>query len=213
MYPESSLATWIKTAERQHVRDQFFLKWLQRYFRPGRILELGAGCGQLSEILRELGWDVVGSDFAPFFVRHMQSRGLNATVIDATQIRKTFPQPVPNLLAQAISPIVSNDLSLVQAVYSSVFEALEPGGRFVFVFPISKVKTRYSQAPQHVPIIRQIGFKIVAMFRHHVVPASWYSTVNGSFLHFLDVFLGRLIGRRYILILEKPGTGIAEVSS
>ena len=51
-YVPSSLASWIETGGRQEAKDRVLLPRLARSFVPGRVLELGAGAGQTSLILR-----------------------------------------------------------------------------------------------------------------------------------------------------------------
>jgi 16S rRNA A1518/A1519 N6-dimethyltransferase RsmA/KsgA/DIM1 with predicted DNA glycosylase/AP lyase activity len=53
---------------------------------PAVLLELGSGAGQLTVLLRDRGFDVVASDYAPFFVEHLASLGLDARRVDATDI-------------------------------------------------------------------------------------------------------------------------------
>ena len=106
----SSLASWIETGRRQEAKDRVLLPRLARNFVPGRVLELGAGAGQTSLILRDLGWEVVATDYAPFFVAHLQSVGLCAHRVDATDISESGLGTFPNIFCQSITPLITSDV-------------------------------------------------------------------------------------------------------
>lgn len=74
-YTPDLLAHWISEGERQAAKDRVLLPRIAALLGPGRVLELGAGAGQLTLLLRERGFDVLASDFAPFFVEHLVSLG------------------------------------------------------------------------------------------------------------------------------------------
>lgn len=100
----------LKTGQRHALRDRQFLRNLQRYFRPGPILELGASTGHLAAILQEYGYDVTASEVAPRLVRAIESRGVKAALIDATaDIVAQAGGAFPNILAQGVAPLIYRD--------------------------------------------------------------------------------------------------------
>lgn len=206
MYDKSQLLPWIAIARRHHIRDELFLKWLGQYFVPGLVLEIGAGCGQLSKILMERGYPVIASDNADFFVDYMKQSGIDAIIVDALNIKHCYQESVHNILTQGLSPLVANDLSVVRMTYLSIFEALESGGRLIFIFPTvrRKAQNRYSLLKQHYPLFTEAGFKVVCIRRHQCVPPGLYTMANRHVLNFFDFSIGRLLGIRHIIVLQKP---------
>lgn len=56
---------------------------LERFRRPGRLLELGCGAGFLLACARERGWDVAGVEPSPIFARFARERlGLDVVAAD-----------------------------------------------------------------------------------------------------------------------------------
>jgi|DewCreStandDraft_4_1066084.scaffolds.fasta_scaffold10583_3 SAM-dependent methyltransferase len=193
-------------ARRQFAKDSLFIRSLRSYFSPGPILEIGAGVGQLSLILQTLGFTVLASDIQPWMVEYMRTLGLNAQQIDCLNIYEATGQTFPNILAQGPSPFVTNSLHIVASAYQSVFDALADKGRFIFIFPDSADRSRYSRLADHWPIIAKTGFRLIRHFRHQVLPSHFYRYVNTAIHALLENSLGRLIGIRNILILEKPAS-------
>lgn len=94
--------------------------------QPGeRILDLGCGDGVLTKKIEDMGCELIGIDSSPELVLAAQSRGLDVTVQDATQMgfRAEFDAVFSNAVLHWIK-------DADQAI-RGVFEALRPGGRFV----------------------------------------------------------------------------------
>ena len=198
-YTPDVLPALVATARRQRAKDAIFVEALMPSFRPGPILEIGAGCGQLSELLSAKGLDVTASDIQPFLVEYMSSRGLRAMVLDATDLAPALDRPYGTILAQAISVLITPDLATVRRTYQSVHAALPPGGRFVFILP-SLWGEPWSRAADHLRIADETGFDLVRRFRHQIMPSSIYGHLPVAVLRAIDGSIGRLLGVRWVFI-------------
>jgi hypothetical protein len=89
--------------------------------------------------------------------------------------------------------------------YSSIFEALEDRGRFIFIFPTvgRRKENRYSTFKAHQRIFLEIGFKIICIRRHQCIPPAAYTKAIRPILNFMDFSLGKFLGIRHIIVLEK----------
>src|SRR4029077_5880788 len=169
-YVPSSLASWIETGRRQEAKDRVLLPRLARSFAPGRVLELGAGAGQTSLILRDLGWEVVASDYAPFFVAHLQSLGLCAHRVDATDISESGLGTFPNIFCQSITPLITSDVPVIARTYRSIYASLEPGGRLVEIHAQAARRELPATMRMHVEQARRAGFTDVQIGRNQLLP-------------------------------------------
>ena len=151
-------AAWIETGRRQEAKDRVLLPEVARSFAPGRVLELGAGAGQTSLVLRELGWEVVASDYAQFFVDHLQSLGLPAHRVDATDIAASRLGRFANVFCQSVTPLITSDLEVVSRSYRSIHEALQPGGRMVEIHAQAARHELRSTMRLHAEQARSAGF-------------------------------------------------------
>jgi hypothetical protein len=207
-YVPGVLPTMLATTRRQRAKDALFIPTLVPYFRPGPILEIGAGCGQLSELLAARGLDVTPSDVQPFLVDFMLSRGLQARIMDATDLVSGIDRHYTNVLAQSISVLITPDLELVEETYESVHAALPAGGRFIFILP-NLWGEHWSRARDHLRIADRAGFDLVHRFRHQILPSVLYSQLPGAVLRAADGSLGRLLGIRWVFIFERrPAAGV-----
>jgi SAM-dependent methyltransferase len=203
MYTPDRLEYWIETSRNQSCKDEIFMRNIQKYFSPGNVLEIGAGVGQLSLILKARGFDVTSSDIEDFFVAHMRSKGLKAVKLDATNIMKGTNLLFDNIIAQGVSPFVSKDLSVVRSSYESVYESLNACGRFIFFAPITKETDRFSNITEHQEIISETNFKVIKVFRNQVLPSRWYRYVPSFLVDVLESSFGKKYGIRSVIILEK----------
>ena len=100
----------LANAARQDAKDRLFLQRMRRFLRPGTVLELGAGVGQLSMLMASMGFDVTASDIHPHLVAFMRSRGLKAEVVDARWIERTLHGPFDNVLTCGLHTLLTKDL-------------------------------------------------------------------------------------------------------
>src|SRR5262249_5728075 len=95
--------------------------------RPGeRILDLGCGDGVLTEKLAATGAQVVGVDSSPDMIAAARQRGLDARIIDATQL--AFNQEFDAVFSNAVLHWIKHD---PDAAIGSAYRALRRPGRFV----------------------------------------------------------------------------------
>ncbi len=203
-YVPSLLDTWLGIAQRQAAKDQVVWSHLSNFLVSGKILELGAGVGQISELFVKMGREVVCSDYAEFFVTHMRSRGLSAHQIDATQIDRAGLGLFPNVICQSITPFVTTDYSVVARSYQSVFETLEPGGRLVLIHAMNK---HYAQLPgsmaDHKTLCEKAGFSDVQVFRNQLLPSAAYRAPFGPLAKSLEQMFAKSFGMRFVLVASK----------
>jgi len=93
-----------------------------------RILDLGCGDGSLTEQLIQRGARVVGVDASPDMVAAARARGIDAQVMDATQL--TFEAEFDAVFSNAVLHWIHDQ----DAVLAGVARALVWGGRFVAEF-------------------------------------------------------------------------------
>lgn len=94
--------------------------------QPGeRILDLGCGDGVLTKQLQDLGCEMVGIDSSPELIKAARELGVDASVIDATEI--AFESEFDAVFSNAALHWMKDADPVIQ----NVFAALRPGGRFV----------------------------------------------------------------------------------
>lgn len=204
-YIAKDLPYFISVAEKQRAKDEIFIDQIAPLFASGKVLEIGAGCGQLSKLLEKRGHKVVVSDIEQFFVDYQRSCGLESEIVDATKISDSFSEPMDNIMAQGVSTLVTDDLELVKKTYQSIWNALKKGGRLVFIFPNYKGQKGNWSNPHidHPRIFQEVGFKLHAKFRSQILPSKWYQILPVSISTILENTLGRLFGLRVVIVLEK----------
>ena len=205
-YESSQLPAFIKLCERQRAKDEQLIDEVVPYLRSGASLEIGAGCGQISEILASHGISIVASDIEDFFLEYHEQRGLKSARVDAMNIVKSTGERYNNIVTQGVTTLVTNKLEWVRATYQSIWDALEPSGRLIFVFPNAYPSSRqpWSTIADHQPIIESIGFEFVTKFRHQLFPASFYRRISPMLTKGFERTLGRRLGVRHVLVLERP---------
>jgi SAM-dependent methyltransferase len=210
VYTPNSLQQWIETGRRQQAKDRVLLPEVARSFVPGRVLDLGAGAGQTSLVLRELGWEVVASDYAQFFVDHLQSLGLPAHRVDATDIAAAQLGRFANVFCQSITPLITSDLEVVARSYCSIHEALQPGGRLVEIHAQAARHELRSTMRLHAEQARSAGFREVRIVRNQLLPSRAYRAPLRPVAVLAERALGRHLGSRFVLTAqrspESPGT-------
>jgi SAM-dependent methyltransferase len=205
---DRSIRDRVNMGRRHELRDREFLRTLARHFRPGSILELGASTGHLALLLQENGYDVTGSEVEPKLVRAIASRGVKATLVDATrdivaQTGRTFP----NVLAQAVSPLFHRDQTRLLAALLCIHAALEPSGRFINIGPYAwrQFEPRACFSPrEQIDLTRSCGlFRMIACYPHQVLPPGLYRRWNARLLNLLDHKLAYVASTRLVWVAEK----------
>ena len=93
-----------------------------------RVLDIGCGDGALTERFRRAGCQVVAIDTSPEQVWAALERGLDARIIDATEL--AFDAEFDAVFSNAVLHWIPD----VDLVIERVYSALRPGGRFVAEF-------------------------------------------------------------------------------
>jgi SAM-dependent methyltransferase len=202
-YVPGVLPAMIDLARRQRAKDRLVVEELAECFRLGSILEIGAGCGQLTELLRHRHLDVTASDVQPFFVDYMVGRGLPAIVLDALDLSAGTEKPYDNIFSQSISTLINRDPETIRRTYESVRAALNPGGRFVFILP-SRWGEHWSKASDHQQIAEAAGLVLMRRFRNQALPSPLYARLPISALRLIEGSIGRVVGIRWILVFARP---------
>lgn len=128
-----------------------------------RILDLGCGDGVLTERIAGAGAVVIGVDASPEMVAAAQARGLDARLMDATNL--SFTSEFDAVFSNAVLHWVHD----ADAVLAGVARALKPGGRFV-----AELGGQGN--------IAAISVAIRAVFARHGIAYRWpwyYPGVNG----------------------------------
>jgi SAM-dependent methyltransferase len=207
-FTEQALHDWTAIAERHRIRDEYFLRTLQKYFRPGPVLEIGAATGHVSAILHKRGYDVTASDISPRFVAAIAARGVPALLVDVTRnIRLQTGRSFANVLAQNVIPLIGRDRGLLHATLSTIHAALTPSVRLICI----NARTGRCRNPdaffrprEQIEIMKSSGlFRVVKSFPHQVVPTGLYRRWNAAVLNFADFRLARFAAVRLVSIVEK----------
>ena len=93
-----------------------------------KVLEIGAADGENSKFLESLGYNVTASDVAPAFLKAIEAAGLKAAKFNV--LTDEFPDTFAGVLCwRVFVHFTSEDIALA---LQRVYDALEPGGRFMF---------------------------------------------------------------------------------
>ena len=205
-YTPALLPEFVATCDRQRPKDERFVKQVLPWLRSGRVLEIGAGCAQLSELLAQHGVDVMASDIEPFFVDYQKQIGLESLQVNAMDIVSDVGKTFDNIITQGVSTLVTKDLDMVRTTYASVWNALNPAGRLIFIFPnaYQRPGKPWSTIDDHWPLIEEAGFDVVKRFRHQLFPSQWYHHLSPLVTQPLEKTIGQRWGMRNIFVLEKP---------
>ncbi len=194
------IAQWSAISARQRDKDQLLIPRLARHLRPGRVLELGSGTGDMALLLRSLGFDVVASDFHMFFVEHQRSRGLQAHQVDATDIAAAGLGRFANVFAHSITPLISHDEDITRRTYRSVYDTLEDGGVFLMVHGMEPWRRVGWAMRRHEAMARDAGFSSLQLFRNQLLPSPAYRMPLRPVTAVLESLLGTSLGSRFILV-------------
>lgn len=207
-FTEQALRDWTAIAKKHRIRDEYFLRTLQKYFLPGPVLEIGAATGHLSAILIERGYDVMASDISPRFVASIAARGVPARRVDATRdIRLQTGRDFANVLAQNVIPLIRRDRDVCLATLAAIHAALKSSGRLICI----NARTgrcihpeEFFDPAEQLEIMKSSGlFRVVKAFPHQVAPTGLYRHWNAPVFNFLDFSLARIAAVRLVSILEK----------
>lgn len=202
---DDPIGTWSHIARRQADKDRILIPSLSRYFSPGSVLELGAGVGQLSMLMRKHGYTVIASDYHQFFVDHMRSIGLDAYQVDALDIAAAGLGRFDNIFSQSISPLTTSDSDIIERAYQSMRDALAPRGRILVIHAMCNWLEVRGEMRRHVRIAQRSGLERVRAFRNQLLPARAYGVLPPALSHGLETALGRRLGSRFVLVAEHGG--------
>jgi SAM-dependent methyltransferase len=111
-------------------RRAIIAKELRQIGRPGKAIEIGASGGGNSQVLRDMGWDVLVTEYIDEGVEIARARGFNAIQADARDL------PLPDssfdvLVAfDVLEHIEEDDLAAAE-----IFRVLKPGGVALIAVP------------------------------------------------------------------------------
>jgi SAM-dependent methyltransferase len=202
-YPAENLDRMLAISNRQIHKDRHFLPILERQLIPGRVLEVGAGCGQLSLLLTKRGWDVTSTDYFPHFVTYLQSIGLRARQANALELSPDIDGVFDNVIAQGVSTLVEPRKDWIELTYRSMRNVVKDGGRFVFIFPNAYGQGPWSRLQDQLVASHQEGWRIVRRFRHQVFPSKAYGFLPAPMVDFAESTVGKILGLRWVLVFEK----------
>ncbi len=111
---------------------QFYLDWAKD--APGTVLELACGTGLTTLPLAQAGIDIIGVDIAESMLAYARVKGEGLPVqfiqADARTFRSERRFSLIYLTGNAFQAFLSDDDQM--ALLRTVYEHLEPGGRFIF---------------------------------------------------------------------------------
>jgi SAM-dependent methyltransferase len=105
---------------------------LPRIPAGGRVLDLCCGTGQLARWLMACGFEVTGLDGSEAMLERARRNAPDAQLVCADAREFRFEEPFDAVLSTFDSVNHFATLEDVRAVFDNVYEALAPGGLFVF---------------------------------------------------------------------------------
>jgi 2-polyprenyl-3-methyl-5-hydroxy-6-metoxy-1,4-benzoquinol methylase len=123
----SPAAYYVRTEQQDERSFAARVALIERWRKPGRLLDLGCGPGTFSVAARARGWTTVGLDINATSIAHCRARGLDV-------IAGAFPHP--DLVGQTFDVVAMNDflehLADPTGALRTVRSLLAPGG-LVFI--------------------------------------------------------------------------------
>ncbi|MDR0297583.1 MAG: class I SAM-dependent methyltransferase [Streptococcaceae bacterium] len=112
-------------------------KWLafsEQHFAPTthEILELACGSGKLSQLFAEKGYTVTGVDLSAEMLEIAKNRLPEASFAQADMRELDYQESFDAVTCYSDSLCYLSDLTELKMAFAGVFQALKPGGRFLF---------------------------------------------------------------------------------
>ena len=155
-------------------------------------MDIGCGSGEVTQRIREKGYEVTGLDFSPIAVERAQERGLNCTVADLDS-----GIPLPDNMVQAVW---AGDV--IEHVFDPIFvlrevnRILVPGGHFLCTIPYDlSINIRIRILAGHS--YQENTYKKFDQYKHHT-----FFSVPLMMQMFKDASL-RIEQRRYVVRLPR----------
>ena len=205
-YPQAGLNEMVEVARRQRAKDEVLTPMIRAQLLAGPVLDLGSGCGQVASILRRDGVDVLGSDYFEFFVDYLRTAGVPAIRVDAFDIlRYTEGKTFSTIISQGVQPLAVDAEDGIDRCYRSVAAALAPGGRFVYTLPNAMGRQPgASTIAQHRKVLAAITeLRELRCLRNQVLPSRAYEVLPRIVSMGIERLLGRWLGQRFVLVLER----------
>ncbi|RLI26488.1 MAG: hypothetical protein DRO52_02440 [Candidatus Hecatellales archaeon] len=102
------------------------LRRMAEELKPGLMLDVGCGTGLFSQVFRELGWRVLGVDYALGMVSRASARGLEVVLADGLHLPFR-----PSLFDSVLLFTVLEFLSSEEEALKEVCRVLKPGGSLI----------------------------------------------------------------------------------
>jgi SAM-dependent methyltransferase len=119
-----------------HAGGETMLRLLARQgFDAGLAVELGSGSGITAQLLTEHGYEVLGVEVSPNLVEIARDRAPSASFLNASLLDAELPACVAVAAIGECFNYAFDDRAGDEAlgvIFARVFEALEPGGLFLF---------------------------------------------------------------------------------
>ncbi len=111
------------------------VKMLRRAgIRRGRVVEVGCGSGVLAGQLGAAGFSVYGFDVSPAMIARARARAPKATFRVGQLTTAAIPSCVAVVSVGEVVTYVPGGLPALRRFFTRVYDALEPGGIFLFDF-------------------------------------------------------------------------------
>jgi glycosyltransferase involved in cell wall biosynthesis len=179
-----------------------YLSWLTRVLRPhlgDRVLEVGAGLGNLTGRLMSRKLEYVAAESEPLYIHALRNRFLRTPNVTVCELNPANPADYEPWRGRFDSALCVNVLESVQnpkQVLGAMRECLTPGGSIVILVPQGKGLygsldramghlRRFSEA-ELIGLLRDTGFRAERSYQLNKIGAlSWW-------------IFGKVLGRKHI---------------